>query len=145
MSNSTVAALQADLKRREATEITGAPVRMPKQQLLDASDTQEKVGPEKHVRWLNMKDPNKVSSRQMEGYVRVPESEGGKALGDEMATFAIPTVKRDARVAAEKEENKRRLMSHKTDMERLAESTAKVLRDKHGITVDPRRLFSDEG
>lgn len=145
MTNPAVATLQEKLKQVEATTISGAPSRTPKGQLLDASSTAEKVGPEKHIRWLNLKDPNKVASRQMEGYVRVSESEGGRNLGDEMATFAIPRERYDARVSAEKAEGERRLVSHKTDMERLAENTAKVLKDKHGISVDPRRLFSDEG
>lgn len=141
----TVKEIADKLNRVEATTIPGAPSRTPKGQMLDATDTQAKVGPTKHVRWLNLKDPGKIASRQMDGYVRVPESEGGKQLGDEMATFAIPIEKYDARVSAQKDENKRRLVSHKTDMERLAENTARVLKDQHGISVDPRRLFSDEG
>lgn len=143
--NPAVAEIQKNLKATEAQTVYGAPTRTPKAAMLDASSTQEAVGPGKVVRWLNLKDPNKVAVRQMEGYVRVPESEGGKTLGDEMATFAISRERRDARVAAQNEENQRRLMSHKTDMERLAENTAQILRDKHGIKVDPRRLFSDEG
>lgn len=144
MTNPAVAALQEKLSRVEDTSMIGAPTRTPKGNLLDARSTSEKLGPTKHVRWLNLKDPNKVASRQMEGYVRVPESEGGKMLGDEMATFAIPTEKFNARVAAQEAENRRRLVSHKTDMEKLAENTARILRDQHGISVDPRRLFSDE-
>ena len=143
--NPAVAAIQERLRQQEATTVSGAPSRTPKGMMLDASETQKTIGPDGVVRWLNLKDPNKVSMRQMEGFVRVPESEGGKQLGDEMATFAISRSCRDARVTAQKEEGERRLTSHKTDMERLAENTAQILQDKHGIRVDPRRLFSDEG
>lgn len=144
-NNPAVEKIQKQLASQEAKEVLGAPTRTPKGLLLDARDTQEAVGPDKHVRWLNLKDPNKVAARQLEGYVRVPESEGGKALGDEMATFAIDRKRYDARVAAQEAEGKRRLVAHKTDMERLAENTAKVLRDQYNIDVDPKRLFRDEG
>jgi len=137
--------IKAKLAAEEAKTIPGAPVRTPKEQLLDARSTQEKLGPEVHVRWLNTKNPDKVAARQAEGYVLVPESEGGKRIGDEMATFAISRKTHEARVAAQKAENKRRLTSHKTDMEVLAENTARTLRDKYDIRVDPKRLFSDEG
>lgn len=141
----TVKDIAEKLKRQEEITVPGAFTRTPKAQMLDASSTQEAVGPDKHVRWLNLKDGNKVAVRQMEGYVRVPESEGGKALGDEMATFAIDRKRHDARVSAQQEENTRRLASHKTDMEKVAESTARILRDKYNISVDARRLFTDEG
>lgn len=145
MANSAIEAIKAKLAAQEAQTVPGAPSRTPKERMLDASSTQEALGPEVHVRWLNMKNPDKVAMRQAEGYVRVPESEGGKALGDEMATFAISRKARDARVAAQEAENKRRLVSHKTDMEKLAENTARILKDQHGITVNPERLFRDEG
>ena len=145
MTSPAVAELQQKLQRQVDTTVHGAPIRTPAGAMLDATSTQEAVGPEKHVRWLNLRNTSKMITRKMEGYVRVPESEGGKAIGDEMATFVISRERRDARVSAETAENKRRLMSHKSDMERLAESTAKALKDNHGIDVDPRRLFSDEG
>lgn len=144
-NNPAVDAIKAKMEVQERTTVPGAFDRTPKGKMLDASSTEKSVGPDKRVRWLNLKDPNKVAMRQQEGYVRVPESEGGKVLGDEMATFAIPRERHEARVAAQNAENKRRLVAHKTDMERLAENTARVLRDQHGISVDPRRLFRDEG
>ena len=144
-TNSVILEIQKKLAAQEATTVLGAPSRTPKERMLDASSTQEKLGPEAHVRWLNLRNPDKVAMRQAEGYVRVPESEGGKAIGDEMATFAISRKSYDARVAAQEAENKRRLVAHKSDMEKLAENTARVLKDQHGIDVDPRRLFRDEG
>lgn len=140
-----VAELQKRLAAQEAQTVPGAPVRTPKEMMLDATSTQKAVGPEVHVRWLNLRNPDKVAMRKAEGYVRVPESEGGKQIGDEMATFAISRRAHDARVAAQEAETQRRLKSHKTDMEVLAENTARILKDKHGLDVDPRRLFRDEG
>ncbi len=145
MANSAIEAIKAKLAAQEAQNVPGAPSRTPKERMLDASSTQAALGDEAHVRWLNLKNADKVAMRQAEGYVRVPESEGGKALGDEMATFAVSRKTHDARVAAQENENKRRLVSHKTDMERLAENTARILKDQHGISVNPERLFRDEG
>lgn len=137
--------LQKKLAAQEAQTVPGAPVRTPKEVMLDATSTQKAVGPEGRVRWLNLRNADKVAMRKVEGYVLIPESEGGKRIGDEMATFAISRKSYDARVAAQEAETQRRLKSHKTDMEVLAENTARVLKDKHGIDVDPRRLFRDEG
>lgn len=147
--NPAVAAIQEKLAREEAKTVPGAPVLTPKAMMLDASAVEKALGPDTHVRWVNAKDPNKVAVRQMEGYRRVSESEAPEgarvALGDEMVLMATSRERYDARVAAQKEENRRRLKSHKSEMERMADNVARELRDNHGISVDPRRLFTDEG
>lgn len=134
------------LKRQEELEVHGAPNNTPKQQILNQSELAAKLLSEgKSLRWVNIKDPNKAISRKAEGYVRLPESEGGVTLGDELALFVIPTQLKEQRLARQEKLQQTRLTAYKTEMEQLAESTARTLKDKYGISVDSSRLFSDEG
>ena len=94
---------------------------------------------------MNTKDVNKVALRKTMGYERVSEADGGRVLGDEMALFVVPTAMHERAVKEQKEENVRRLSSHKTEMQQVAENTARILRDKYGVNVKAERLFTDEG
>lgn len=131
------------LKRQEEKEVPGAPSRTPKQALLDASSVQAKH-PDKYIRWVSLRDSNKIAIRQAEGYTVLPESEGGKRLGDELVLMAAPKKVHEQRVARQEEENNRRLNMHNADWEQLAESIAKTLRDQHGIKIDARTLMRAE-
>lgn len=128
------------LKRQEAKEVGGAPTRMPKQMMLDASDVAAKH-PDKHLRWVSLKDDNKLASRKMEGYVALNEKEGGKTLGNELVLMGLPKQLYEQRVARQNAENERRLSQHTKEWENLAESAARELRDRHGIRVDSRDLL----
>src|SRR5690348_7224420 len=68
------------LERLERTTVPGAPIRTPRQLMLDASKVQE-AHPDQHVRWVNIKDPQKAESRQMDGYRRLTSEEGGRQIG----------------------------------------------------------------
>lgn len=139
-SKETPAQIIAKLKRTEATTgRSGAIPRMPKQMLLDVGDLPEKH-PDKHLRWVNKSDKNKILSRKMEGYTELPVSEGGKSLGDEMVLMAQPRELYEQRVARQKEENQRRLNSHVAEWQGQAEAAARTLRDQYGIKVNPEQL-----
>lgn len=140
MSNPATAEVLAKLKRQEETSgRSGAVPLTPKQTMLDASEVQTKH-PDKHLRWVSMRDANKVATRKAEGYTVLPVAEGGKTLGDEMVLMAIPRELYEQRVARQDAENKRRLSQHTKEWESLAENTARMLRDKHGINVSPEQL-----
>lgn len=127
--------MQAALSREEAkTGRSGAIPNTPKARLLDASDVQAKK-PEKHFRWLNQKNSDKMMMRtEVEGYERVPVAEGGREVGN-LVLGQIDKDKYLARKAREERENQQRLKSHEADVQREAEGVARHLRDKHGINV----------
>jgi DNA-binding transcriptional MocR family regulator len=140
VSGETPAQALARLKQQEATTgRSGAIPRMPKEMMFDASDVEAKH-PDKHFRWLNMADKNKMASRKVEGYTILPESEGGRKLGDDMVLASIPREQFEQRVARQREENDRRLNSHTKEWSEQAESAARILRDQYGIKVSPEKL-----
>jgi len=144
MSVSDLKKQKESLARQEKTTgNSGAVPNTPKQMLLDGTDIQEK-NPEHHVRWVNIKDPQKAAGRQAEGYERVPMSEGGRQLGDELAAFRIPTQGYEARLARQEKLNEHRLSSHKVEAERMAEGIARELRDRHGIHVSAERILNND-
>lgn len=132
-----------DVKRLEEVSTPGANVLAPKQALLDARDVEAKR-PDKRVRWVSLRNPDKMLARKSEGYSIVPESEGGRRLGDDLVLMEIDRKVYDARVARQEKMNKDRLKQHKTEMEGLAERMAKQLRDQ-GIDIDVNRLLVNEG
>lgn len=138
-----IEAQQAELKQIENKTVYGAPVRTPKQMLLDASDVQARY-PDQRIRWVNIQDPQVAQARRNEGYRLLSAEEGGRAIGGELALMAIPRELYDARVKNQTRMNNERLDSHKTEVERIVTAVARELRDKHGIRVDERRLFVNE-
>ena len=136
----TATEVLAKLQRQEAKEVSGAPSRTPKQMMLDASEAKEQ-NPDKHLRWVSLKDTNKLTSRKAEGYVAIDEEKGGKALGDELVLMGMPKELYEQRLARQKEEAARRISQHNKDWENLAEATARELRDKHGLKVDAKNLM----
>lgn len=137
----------ADMKARLATEeaktVPGAPTLTPKQQMLDASEV-EKRHPDKVIRWVNIRDPQKAESRRVEGYVRLSEAEGGRSLGNDLALMAIPRAQHEAKVKAIRKLNDERLNAHRREMESVAESVARQMRDRYGVQIDASRILVDE-
>lgn len=128
----TTAEVKKTLDRVEATTGgTGAIPNTPKATLLDATSVQAKM-PDKRIRWVNIADASKVTGRVTEGYERVPESEGGRQIGN-LALFRVPAEVHARKVRAIEEQNERRLHAHKAAVEQVAESVERTLRDKHGI------------
>jgi hypothetical protein len=137
-----LAELQA-LRRQEEKEVPGLRIRTPRQRILDASEVQAKH-PDKHVRWVNIKDPEKAEARKEDGYKRLTSEEGGRQIGDQAALFAIPKEQAEEMRLAHREENEMRLNAHKAEMRRAAEQGAKQLRDQAGLDVSAERLLIDE-
>lgn len=143
-AKSQITEMQKKLEQQERT--SGPPGAMPmatKQSLLDASDVAKKH-PDKHLRWVNVGVPEKAQSRQREGYERVPAAEGGKQVGN-LALFACTKERHEQHVEADRQLRSRRLDAHNVEVEKTAESVAKVLRDKHGIRINAERLMISEG
>lgn len=137
-------ALQKALDAQERkTGSSGAVPLMPKQRMLDISELNARH-PDKRIRWCNLRDPNKVASRRASGYVRLTSEDGGIALGDEMATFALPRSEYDNRVKAVEFENKRRLTAHEDEVASVVEGVARLLRDKYGLKIDEKRLLIND-
>lgn len=137
----TPAQLLKKMEREEATTgRSGAIPRMPKQMMLDASDVAAKK-PDKHLRWVSLKDDNKVPMRKLEGYSVVPEKEGGRTIGNEYVLMEVPREIMEERVARQRAEHERRLNQHNAEWQQQAESIARELRDRHGIRVSPEHLI----
>lgn len=143
MSLADLKAQQKALDEVEARTVSGAPTLTPKQQMLDASEV-EKRHPDKVIRWVNIRDPQKAESRRVEGYVRLSEAEGGRSLGNDLALMAIPRRLHEQKVAAIQKLNDDRLNAHRREMESVAESVAKQMRDRYGVSIDASRILVDE-
>jgi len=139
----TTAQALENARKLEAQTYGGAPSRAPRQQMLDASKVQE-AHPDKHVRWVGIRDPQKAESRQLDGYQRLTSEEGGKQIGNELVLMAAPKELVEERIAGERRLNRERLEAPKRMMQEAAEGIAKELRDRHGINVDSSRIFVNE-
>lgn len=144
MSNTAVSDLVKKLHRQEQTSTPGADVLTPKQMLLDARSV-EKANPDKRIRWVSLKNAEKMQSRQAEGYSVVPADRGGKRLGDNYVLMEISREKHEARVNRQNNLNQVRLKQHKDEMGQIVEAVARELRDKHGLSVNPERILVQEG
>lgn len=142
-SEVTLKEMQAKLRRLEETSgRSGAIPRTPKQMMLDARELEQK-DPEHHYRFVSSRDPQKVQGRLMEGYIKVPDAEGGRDLGG-LILMKIPRGRYEARLANDARITRERLNAHTKEMRTAAESVAKELRDKHGISVPMERIFVSE-
>ena len=137
----TTKEIQSKLARQEATTgSSGAIPLMRKQMLLDASAV-EKKRPDNRIRWVNLRNPDKVMSRISEGYSRISDADGGKKLGEEMALFELPREVFDQRIAAMTKRNAALHSSHRQEFERVVDGIARELRNKHGINIDTQRIL----
>lgn len=136
-------ALSKALEKIEAQTLSGAASLTPKELMLDLSDLKEKH-PDKHFRWVNIKAPEVADRRRLNGYIRLPESEGGRELGGELAVFVTTAKIHESHVAKLKQMREDRLRAHQADVEKVAESVVRELRDKYGIKVDLNRILVNE-
>ena len=133
--------LKAELDRRERKEgSSGAVSNTPKGQLFDANDVVAKK-PNKHLRWVNLKNPDKVPVRVAEGYRRIPEGDDGRRIGDEYALFETTKEQYHVRLEAKEEKDRQRLNAYKNEFEAVVEAVARELRDKHGIQISSKQLM----
>ena len=135
--------LAETLKHIEAQTLSGAAVLTPKEILLDLSDLKAKH-PDRHFRWVNIKAPGNADRRRLNGYIRLPENEGGRELGGEVAIFVTTQRRHEHHEADLKKHNKQRLQAHRAEVENAVEAVARELRDKYGLVVDTKRILVDE-
>lgn len=131
------------LNEIEAKTLSGAPTLTPKEVLLDLSDLKAKY-PDKVVRWVNVRAPGVADRRRLDGYIRLPESDGGRELAGEVAVFITSQRLHDVRVEKIKKMNKDRLHAHKAEVENIAEGIVRELRDRYGLRVPIERLLVNE-
>lgn len=135
--------LAETLKHIEAQTLSGTAVLTPKEVLLDLSDLKAKH-PDRHFRWVNIKAPGNADRRRLGGYIRLPESEGGRELGGEVAIFVTTQRIHEHAEAKIKADNKKRLQAHRAEVENAVEAVARELRDKYGLKIDAERILVDE-
>lgn len=135
--------LAQTLEHIEAQTLSGAAVLTPKEVLLDLSDLKA-AHPDRHFRWVNIKAPGNADRRRLGGYIRLPESEGGRQLGGEIAVFVTTQRIFEHHEAKIKSDNKKRLQAHRAEVENAVEAVARELRDKYGLKVDADRILVDE-
>lgn len=141
-------ALADKLRQAEAKEVSGAPSNMSRTRMLDVSVI-EKMHPESHYRYVNMTDPQKVSLRKDRGYVPVTDEEAKEAgvaarHGNELVLMKCPREEFERRVELQKRVNKERLAAHKAEVQGVAESLVKQLKDQYGLDVPLNRLMVSE-
>lgn len=119
-------------KRQEELTIPGANILTPRQQMLDASDVAKKH-PELHLRWVNIRDPNKASARKLQGYSTEPLGSDSRRLGDEMVLMAVPKALAEQRRQQYKKLADDRLAENRNEFEAAVEAMARHLRDNHGL------------
>lgn len=134
-----------DLALREGKEgRAGAVPRDPKQLLLDARDVSAMpVNKDRRIRWINVGSAERAEVRKHDGYQILAEKEGGRRVGN-LALAYLPKKEYERRVAVVKRANKERLDAHKREMEQMAESVAKTLRDQHGLEIDAADIIVQE-
>lgn len=131
------------LDRAEAVSVPGAPILLPKAELLNPRKAKaHPANKGKHLRWVNKSLKEKVDHRLQEGYEVVPESEGGDTLGSEYVLMRLPEEKAEAKRKALMEKGRTWLASAASrDMERTAEQVARILVEKYGHSVREANLL----
>lgn len=115
----------------------------PKTNLFEVTEKQL-ADKDNYYRYINIKSSDNALRRQAQGYTLVPEAEGGHRIGDEMALGKTSRANYNARTAAKEKLGRERLDAHKSEVQQVVESVVRELRDKHGISVDEKRLFVNE-
>lgn len=128
-------------REERTTGDSGVVANTPKGKLFDASDV-ERQHPDKHLRWVNLKNEDALSSRVADGYSRLSETEGGRHIGSDYALFAIPRGEYDVRKAAIKSLGQMRLNMHKTDFERVVAGVARELQAR-GLDITAKDLLKE--
>lgn len=131
-----------ELRDREAREVGGGNIRTPRGNLINADAAIEKR-PEFHYRFVDTTPgKGKAENAQALGYERVPEEEGGKALGG-LVLFRTPLEKFAARQAAYDKETSDRLRRAQDEWNAEVREMAKFLRRK-GVDITPDQLGISE-
>lgn len=118
---------------------SGAVPLTPKQELLAVPDVAAKR-PDKHLRWVSTADGQKAKIRQSQGYVKVPDGEGGRTMGN-LTLMELPKERAEQVREHHRKLHEARLDAHNREVESAAETVAKHLRDNHGIKIDAKDIL----
>lgn len=141
-SATTAKEILAELNRTEKkTGNSGAVPNTLKGDLLDLSEIEAKH-PGKEIRFVNVTNVDKVARRIKNGWSRLSEGDGGKQIGN-LAVFVCDKAQVANLRAAKNERHKNLLVQFKAEDHAMAERMSKVLRDRHGIDIDPKRLIAE--
>lgn len=138
----TLRAQMRELRERESKRFSGADIRTPRGNMLHAEEAVAKR-PEFHYRYINISAVGKAENAQALGYEKVPDSEGGKTLGD-LALFRVSLERHAEMVGAKDVETRRKIDRVKDDLRGEVKEMAAFLRRK-GVDIDERRLGVFEG
>jgi len=136
-------AQRAQLDRIEEKEVPGVRVRTPRAKMLDIREVQAKH-PDKHLRWVSIREDEKAEARKEEGYTRLTAEEGGRQIGKELVLMGIPKSLANERIRDQEERNAQLLDAHKTAMRAEAESAARYLRDNKGLKINADEVLISE-
>jgi hypothetical protein len=133
----------SELKEHEAKAVSGAPILMPRSQLLEAPTAVDQ-NPDSHLRWVNEQAPGRADAAIGMGYRKLGYEEGGRQVG-ELALYAVNRETHATRVVNREEVMKAMMDKHRQDVKQTAEEVIRYLRDTHGIKVKERDILINEG
>lgn len=131
-----------ELKLLESKRFSGGNLMTPKGMLLVSTEAQL-LNPGHRLRFVNVNAPGRGDALKGMGYERVPESEGGKQVG-ELALFRIPREVWAQREATKARRSQEMMESHKGEMREVVDKVIRELHDR-GVQIDRKRLLVDEG
>lgn len=143
MGMAELEAQRKQLQNIEDKNVPGLRVRTPRAKMLDISEVQKKH-PDKHLRWVSIREEEKAEARKEEGYTRLTAEEGGRQIGKELVLMGIPKEVAQQRKRDQEERNALLLDAHKVTMRNEAESAARYLRDQAGLKVDADTILISE-
>lgn len=132
------------LGRIEEKNVSGLKSRLPKNRLLEIPDEAIKENPGYHLRWVSLREDQKVDVRKGDGYEIVPMDKGGKTIGKELVLMRVPISIAKERVKEQHALNDEKLKAHRNEMQRAAEEGVRELRDAGGMSVNVSRVLVDE-
>ncbi len=135
------------LNKMDAQRHSGAPSRLPKERMLDASAL-EKKDPDHHYLYVNTDDPGNVQTHIDDGYKAVSEDEckgsGVREKVGELVLMRVPREDFEERVERQKEVAAGRLEAHRAEFRKEVEGVVRELRDRGMSDHDISRILVDE-
>lgn len=146
-----LADMEAQMAALAAQEPPGASSRGPKARMIDTK-SYDAAHPGFHHRYINVKDPDRVSQRLMEGYVQVPIAKKdennpdayGRRLGDELVLMRKPRARFEERQAEIDALTASRERAHVDEVTAVTEQVLAQMAQR-GIRVPSKRVLINEG
>jgi len=139
--------LSEKLKKMDAQRHSGAPDRLPKSRMLDASALAEK-DPEHHYLYVNVDEPGNLQVHADDGYTAVPEEEcrqaGVRQRVGELVLMRIPRQEYERRIEQQRRVAKSRLDSFRQDYRERVEEVVYELRRRGYSDHELSRILVDE-